>query len=92
MDKLQYLTSNHIEFFNYLKDRIPVYHKSNIFFRDVQYGIMGFFKNKKVRITYPQAEEVAGKFLEAMEKMELLRKLDKQSWVLEYPDFSKKAS
>jgi hypothetical protein len=92
MDKLQYLTSNHIEFFNYLKDRIPVYHKSNIFFRDVQYGIMGFFKSKKVRITYAQAEDVAGKFLEAMEKTELLRKLDKQSWVLEYPDFSKKAS
>jgi hypothetical protein len=92
MDKLQLLTSNHIEFFTYLKDRIPVYHKSNIFFRDVQYGIMGYFKNKKVRITYAQAEEVAGKFLEAMEKKELLRKLDKQSWVLEYPDFSKKAS
>ncbi len=93
MKKIDLLTSNHLEFLRFLKTQFPLFHKSNIFFRDLQYGVMEYFEQKKnIKVKYSEAETIARKYAEFMEKKEILRKLDHQTWVLNYPDFTKKAS
>lgn len=93
MKKTDIITSNHIEFLNFLKTQIPLYHKSNIFFRDIQYGVMEYFeKKKKTKVKYSEAEEIGREYTRFMEKKEIFKKLDHQTWVLHYPDFTKKAS
>lgn len=93
MKKADQLTDNHIEFLKFLKTQFPLYHKSNIFFRDIQYGIMEYFeKEKKNKISYSDAEIIARKFAEFMEKKEIFGKIDHQTWVLNYQEFTKKAS
>jgi len=93
MNKLDVLKNNHIEFLRFLKKQLPLYHKSNVFFRDLQYGVMEYFeKEKKTKVKYTDAEEIALSFAEYMENNEIFKKLDKQTWVLHYPDFTKKAS
>ncbi len=93
MNKTDLLTSNHIEFLKFLKTQFPLYHKSNVFFRDLQYGIMEYFeKEKKDKVKYAEAEKIAEEFVTFMEKKEIFKKLDHQTWVLNYPDFTKKAS
>lgn len=93
MQKIDLLTSNHLEFLRFLKTQFPLFHKSNIFFRDLQYGVMEYFEQKKkLKVKYTEAETIARKYAEFMEKKEIFRKLDHQTWVLNYPDFTKKAS
>ncbi len=93
MKKNDILKSNHIEFLRFLKTQFPLYHKSNVFFRDLHYGVMEYFEQKKkTRVKYSEAEGIAREFVNFMEKKEIFRKLDHQTWVLNYPDFTKKAS
>jgi len=93
MKKIDLLTSNHIEFLKFLKTQFPLFHKSNVFFRDLQYGVMEYFeKEKKDKVKYSEAETIAREYAAFMEKKEIFKKLDHQTWVLNYPDFTKKAS
>jgi hypothetical protein len=93
MNKTDIVTNNHIEFLEFLKSQFPLFHKSNVFFRDLQYGVMEYFeKEKKTKVTYIEAEVITRKFTEFMETKNILRKLDSKTWMLNYPEFTKKAS
>lgn len=93
MKKADLITSNHIDFLYYLKSKFPLYHKSNVFFRDLQYGVIHYLQDKKkVKITYSEAEKICHEVTAFLEKKDILKKLDHQTWLLNYPDFAKKAS
>ncbi|MFH0989726.1 MAG: hypothetical protein V1799_06890 [bacterium] len=78
-----------IEVLNFLKSKYHIYHQSNIFFRDVQYGVMAYLHLKKYKCSYGQAEELALIYLEFLEKKEIVKKMDSSTWLVNYPDFKK---
>ena len=46
MNKSQYILGNQVEFLHFMRSRAPMYHLSNIFFRDLQYAVVEFLKTK----------------------------------------------
>jgi hypothetical protein len=70
-----------------LKERFSVYHRSNIFFRDIQYGIQAMLREEGIRIGYAEAERLAREFAGRMEQERIFDPIDRQSWALRYPDF-----
>ena len=90
------IIENEKEFLRYLKSKFPLYHQSNIFFRDLHYGVMNYLVAHKKRIRYAEAEQVSREVAAEFEKTGILRKIDKQTWLLIYPEFQlprvKKAS
>lgn len=88
--KSQYIIGNQVEFMNYLRASFPLFHLSNVFFRDLHYGIMGFLKKKKAKVGYTEAEKVAREVALEFEKKNIFKKMDNQTWMLNYPDYSKK--
>jgi len=89
MKELDYVLSNEREVLTFLKSKYPLYHLSNIFFRDIQYGIQVFLIRKKMEIGYSDAEKIARAFVVQLEKKKTLSAIDKQTWVLQYPEFRK---
>lgn len=71
----------------FLKSRFPLYHQSNIFFRDIQYGIQLFLERKGIKAGYPESEQIAHGFISALEREGVLIAIDRQSWALMYPEF-----
>ncbi len=71
----------------YLKSRFPMYHLSNFFFRDIQYGIRMYLREKGIKTGYAEAESIARTFIEEMERLKIFRPIDRQSWVVNYPEF-----
>ena len=71
----------------FLKSRFPLYHKSNVFFRDIQYGIRLFLERNGIRAGYPESETIAHAFVAALERDGILVGIDSQSWALNYPEF-----
>ncbi|MBP1655289.1 MAG: hypothetical protein H6Q28_1845 [Bacteroidetes bacterium] len=63
-----------------LKTRFQVYHQSNIFFRDIQYGIQAMLLEQGVRVSYAEAEQ-------RMEQEKIFVARDRQTWALSYPEF-----
>jgi hypothetical protein len=83
----EYVLKNHLEVLNYLKSRFPMYHSSNFFFRDVHYGIQSMFNQRGEKVSYADAEVIAKKFAERLEKDKIFIPVDRQSWAVNYPDF-----
>lgn len=89
MKQQDYILANETEVLNFLKSRYPLYHLSNVFFRDVQYGIQTMLDPKGMSVGYADAEKIARAFVDQLEKKKVLSPIDRQSWVLHHPEFKK---
>jgi hypothetical protein len=87
MNHLAYVLANDKEVLRYLKTRFPVYHLSNVFFRDIHYGIIEYLREHKMPVRYPDAEKIARAFIERLEHEKIFRQMDHQTWMVQYPDF-----
>ncbi len=83
----EFVVEQYLEVLRYLKSRFPMYHLSNFFFRDVQYGIMAMLEERGVRVTYAEAERSARAFIDRLEREKIFVPVDRQTWVVRYPEF-----
>jgi len=82
------ILTNQSEFLKFLKSKFPLIHTSNIFFRDFHYGVMSFLTDHGMKFTYTEAEGVAKEIGADLEKNGIFKKIDHQSWKLNYPEFT----
>ncbi|MEK7819276.1 MAG: hypothetical protein AAB255_05750 [Bacteroidota bacterium] len=92
MENTLIVTNNQIEFLHFIKAKYPIYHLSNLFFRDLHYGVKEFLDMKQCKLSYTDSEKVAREVAQFYETKNIFKKIDKQSWVLLYPEFSLKKS
>jgi hypothetical protein len=91
-DKLKSLLDNREEFLRFLKSKAQLFHLSNVFFRDFQYGIISYAENKGWDMKYGAAEELAKHLVVALEQSGILKPVKPGSWMLNYPEFRTPAS
>jgi hypothetical protein len=87
MKEKDYILQHQKEILLYLKSRFPMYHLSNFFFRDVHYGIRMYLEEQGMKIGYTASEDIARSFVEQLEKAGIFTPIDRQSWVVKYPEF-----
>jgi hypothetical protein len=91
MKPSQFVVEQYLDVLRYLKSRFPMYHCSNFFFRDIQYGIQAMLEERGVRVSYGEAEQSARAFVERLEREKIFSPIDRQTWVVRYPDFRKES-
>ena len=70
------------------RTRKPVFHKSNLFFRDIQFAVRDYFDViERSPISTPEAERMARKIVEDYTQKGILRKVNNQAYRLEYPEW-----
>jgi hypothetical protein len=73
----------------FMKDnRYGVYHKSNIFFRDFQYGLWRYLNRDQVKIPYAKMESLTKEVIDQWELMGILKRVNRQSFELNMPEFT----
>ena len=87
MNHVPEIVDHRVEVLRFLKSRFPVYHRSNVFFRDIQYGIQLFLLRRGAHVTYTGAESIARALVAALEREGVLVPIDRQSWAVNYPEF-----
>jgi len=87
-NNLQLLKNNNMELLNYLRAKFPVFHNSNFFFRDFQYGIRSFLEKKEIKASYQMAEKLANEMAEYFEAQNVFVKINHQGWKINYPEFA----
>ena len=90
--KSQYIIGNQVEFLNFMKGRAQLIHLSNLFFRDLHFAVMEFLKKKNVKVGQTEAEVVAREVAVHFEKRNIFKKLNMQTWMLNYTDYALKKS
>lgn len=71
----------------FLKAKFPMFHNSNFFMRDLQFGIKSFFEKKGIKLSYTGSEQLAKLVAEYLMKEEIFVKINEQSWKVNYPEF-----
>ncbi len=89
MKERELVRQNSKEVLQFLKQRYPLFHLSNVFFRDLHYGIREYLEQKGMKMGYSAGEEVAREFIRELEGQKILVPVDSQTWTLHYPDFRK---
>ncbi|MCE1188053.1 MAG: hypothetical protein LWX56_02840 [Ignavibacteria bacterium] len=74
---------------NFFKSKLPLYHNSNIFFRDLQFTISAFLELKGQKIGYTDCESLTKDFLEHLVKNNEARQVQTNAWVVNMPQFKK---
>lgn len=87
-EPLQILKNEEAIFLKYFKSRFPMFHNSNVFFRDFQFAVHAFFKLKEKNLSYSEAERITRDFASALETAGVLIPLSKMNWRLNYPEFT----
>ncbi len=81
------IESDYKVFLQFLKAKFPLFHNSNFFFRDLQYGIQKYFESKGTRLTIADSEELAARVGGYLEQSNIFVKVNAQAWRINYPDF-----
>ncbi|HEY4612961.1 MAG TPA: hypothetical protein VII11_08275 [Bacteroidota bacterium] len=89
VEHLTLFVDKRVDFLKFLKVKYHLYHLSNVFFRDLHYGVMAYLELNKIKFKYLEAEELTRKVIESLEDANILKKVDKLTWVLHYPEFKK---
>ena len=74
---------------NFMREmRKAAFYNSNIFFRDVQYILRDYWEaEEEISLTIPEAERYAAELLEAWEQSGVVRKVNKQAYLLLHKDY-----
>lgn len=84
---LQLLKNNEEELLNYLKAKFPIFHNSNFFFRDFQYGIRSFLEKKEIKASYQMAEKLTEEMAKHFERKNQFVKINDQAWKVNKQEF-----
>ena len=85
--QLNYIINNQTEVLYFLKSHYPMIHNSNLFLRDIQFGLILYCQQKGQRLKNRFAEEVARGFMEHLCRSNVVHQHDHQTWSLNYPEF-----
>ena len=84
MNHLEHLVSNKTIFFNYMNEHYKIVQHSNLFYRDLQYAIMSYFKMKDISVKYSAADKLAEDFIKSLIKDNELTEIDYKSWKINF--------
>ena len=88
MKEIDLIINNQKEFLKYLKNKFTLIHQSNLFFRDFHYGVMSYLEEHGKKVKYLDAEKIAREVSATLEQNGVFKKIDHQSWLLNYPEYA----
>lgn len=72
----------------FLKAKYPMFHNSNFFYRDLQYGVLSFMQKKGIEITYAESGRLADAISEEFENKGIFVRMNKIGWKINFPEFT----
>lgn len=75
------------QFLSFLKARYPLFHNSNFFYRDFQYGIRKYLEVKGIEISYAESDKLARELASHFQQKKIFIPVDDRGWTVNYPEF-----
>ncbi len=86
-DQVDKLVAERVAVLNFFKTIFPVFHNSNVFFRDFQYAIQRYLELKSVKVSYAQSEVIANELANQFEQEGIFTRVNPIGWRVNYELF-----
>jgi hypothetical protein len=83
----QTIISRDREFLQFLRSRFHLFHASNVFFRDLHYGVMAYLEQQKRAQGYVEAEATTREVVAHFERAGIFKPLNERTWMLNLEEF-----
>ncbi|PJA98575.1 MAG: hypothetical protein CO128_06700 [Ignavibacteriales bacterium CG_4_9_14_3_um_filter_30_11] len=84
---LESFKNDYIELLEFIKARYPLFHKSNFFIRDFQFGIQKYLEKKEIYISSLEANSIAKELGIFLEGKDIFQKINNRTWRINRPEF-----
>jgi hypothetical protein len=81
------LRNDYPVFLNFLKAKQPLFHNSNLFLRDFEYGVKRFLEKKEIKVNTSETEIIATELSGYLVKQGILVPINHNTWKLNYQEF-----
>lgn len=82
------IESDYPVFLNFMKAKFPLFHNSNIFYRDLQFGLIKFLEKKGQKVSSVEAQRLADDIGKNLEEKGIFTRVNNSGWRLNYPEFT----
>jgi hypothetical protein len=72
----------------YFGSKFPMFFNSNIFYRDMQYGVTSYLDAKGYLISYADAERITDAFIEKLSEENILAKINDITWKITSAEYN----
>ncbi len=87
MKELEFVLAHKVQFLEYFRSKFPVFHNSNVFYRDLQYALNSFLMAGSFKVSDVELESVLEAFIRVLVSDGFFKKVGDGIWSLNYPDF-----
>ncbi len=87
MKYIELIKNDYKIFLQFLKAKYPIFHNSNFFFRDLQFGALKYLEKKGIKISNGQAEKIAEGVGAFLEQQGIFVRIDNHGWRINYKEF-----
>ena len=81
------LEKNYSLFLRYHKTKFPMFHNSNVFFKDLIYSVKYFVETQGEKVNFDEAAMIAKHITQILENKEVFVKVAKNTYRLNYEKF-----
>lgn len=74
-------------FLLFLKSKSPLFHNSNFFFRDLEYGISSYLKKKNIYPSQADILKITANVASYLEEKNYFKKINEGVWTVNIPKF-----
>lgn len=89
IEKANLIIRNQKEFLNHLRSKFHLYHNSNVFYRDLHYGVMEYLQRENIKHGYTETEAITSYLINDFIEKGIFRQIDSRTWMVNYPEFKK---
>jgi hypothetical protein len=83
----QIIKNESTQFLQFLKGTFPLFHNSNFFVRDYQYGIKRYLEKKDIFISIAESEKITEQTKDYFESEGIFIKVNDNTWRINFPEF-----
>jgi len=92
MNNFQAASDEMTGYLEFLKSKFPIFHQSNVFYRDLRYGLKYYLQSKGKKMADAELENALKALINQMVAASVLKPVSDGVWTLNYPTYRTKAS
>ncbi len=82
------LVSEKEKFLHFFKHRFPVFHNSNIFYRDIEYTVRYYLDSRNQKVKAGELIKITADLIKYFEGAGVFVYMSPKTWMVNYPEFS----
>lgn len=87
MKEIDFVVQHKAQFLGYFRSKFPIFHNSNVFYRDLRYALKYFLISGSFRLSDAELEDVLVALIKVLVSDGTLKSISSGVWCLNYPEF-----